>query len=226
MPKREIRMKTILILICSLFLLTSNTLAARRKEPKNKAGAVYYTHSGSQYTLISNATGNSISSNAAFIGVAFFYERLILSRFSAGLKFSSFLERSMALTLDNNKIDVLEKVTLFMLDFKAFFKDHTSSGLKPFIGVGYGQYNVSSSISVTASGSTTTQEDKQTTKVTIPVTSLNFGFDYFTDFGGIRLEGGLLTGNRSDLSNSDSDGYKAKYQASGATASVGVYSFF
>ena len=219
-------MKILTIIICSLLILTTDVFAARKREPKNKAGAVYYTHSGSELTLRSNSTGAEDSSSDPFIGAVFFYDRIFLSRFSAGIKFSSFLERNMEFNIDGSKVDVLEKVTMIMLDFKAYFKDHSANGLKPYIGVGYGQYQVDSKISVTASGSATTEEDKQTVKATIPVTAINVGFDYFTDFGGIRAEGGVITGSRNDLSNSDSDGYKAKYQASGFVASIGVYSFF
>lgn len=219
-------MKAIVLGICTLLLLVSDLAAARKREPLNKAGAVYYTHSGSEYTLRSNATRTDQTVSDPFIGVVFFYDRIFLSRFSAGFKFSSFLERNMSLNIDGNTLDVLETVTLMMLDFKAYFKDHSSGGFKPYIGVGYGQYQVKSKISETPAGSSTTEEGKQTTKATIPVTAINFGFDYFTDFGGIRMEGGVITGSRNDLSNSESDAYKAKYQASGVIASIGVYSFF
>jgi len=190
----------------------------KKKEPKNKFGAIHYTHTGAQYTL-SSATSTSTASDD-LVGAGFFYERLFLSRFSAGFKWSSFLERSTTHSLDSNTVTVLEKTSMTTFDFKAFFKDHMQNGMKPFLGVSFGTYAPKSTITTIATAGNT----EGSTAASVPITGLSFGFDYILDFGGVRVEGFSITGKRRDLTGHDT--YIANYRYDGSALSVGVYSFF
>lgn len=212
-------MKRFLIVLITLLLATSPAWAqVRKKEPKNKFGAMHYTHSGGQYTLQSATDTSTV--DEPLIGAGFYYERVFQSRFSAGLKFSSFLERSLTQTLDGNTVTTVENTTMFTLDFKAFFKDHMMNGFKPFMGVAFGTYAPSSTVTtIEATGNT-----EGTTTASVPITSLSVGFDYVLDFGGVRFEAGAVNGKRRDLEGHDT--YTANYQYDGSAVSIGVFSFF
>ena len=212
-------MKKYILLALVLILAASPAMAQRKKkEPKNKLGVAYYTLSGAEYTLqsttdISTATGN-------MIGPAFFYERVFLSRFSAGLKYATGLDRSMDLNLDGNTVSVVETTALASFDFKAYFKNHESPGMKPYLGVGFGTLTSSSEVTTI----TSTSNDTGNTSATVPITTLNFGFDYMMEFGAVRVDLGTTSGRRRDLEG-HSD-YKALYQMDGTSVAIGVYSFF
>ena len=210
-------------LICGLLLMLTTSAVAQRKpkEPSNKAGAIHYTQSGSTYTLKDNSTSLSVSASDTIVGAAFFYERLFKSKFSAGLQYSSFLERSIEFSIGTNELNVVEATALTIIDFKAFFKDHSRPGFKPYIGVGFGQYTMASTISTTDSTGSTSDS---TTEAVVPVTILNLGADYFRDFGGFRLNVGVVSGKRNDLTSNDT--YQATYQATGVVFGISVYSLF
>jgi len=213
-------MKRTILLFLILILGASSPLWAQKKvkEPKNKFGAIHYTHTGAQYTL-SSATGSATASDD-LVGAGFFYERLFLSRFSAGLKYSGFLERSLTQSLDGDTISTVETTTMTTLDFKAFFKDHSQSGMKPFLGVSFGTYAPMSVVTTIAAAGNT----EGSTAASVPVTGLSFGFDYILEFGGVRVEGYSITGKRRDLTSHDT--YIANYRYDGSALSIGVYSFF
>ena len=127
----------------------------------------------------------------------------------------------MQMIVGTNTVDILETASFWALEFKAFIKDNMRPGLKPFLGVGYGNYTTTSSLSVIpASGSITEDE----TTATIPFTLLSGGFDYTFGFGGVRLEVGTTTGKRTDLESSST--YYASYDYTGSIFNFSVYSFF
>ncbi|MBU3914582.1 hypothetical protein KKA14_03525 [bacterium] len=210
------------VLFCGVCLFWLNTAyAAEAKIPKNKAGAIYYSQSGSEYTLVNKLTAGSGSDSDSLIGTVFFYERMFLDRFSMGFKYSSFLERNLSFEEGTNTLDVLETASFWSLDFKAFFRDNMRPGLKPFLGVSYGNYSLSSAITISPAAGSSSEE---TTTATIPVTILSTGFDYVFGFAGVRIEVGQSTGSRNDPDGSST--YRAAYQYGGLISSVSVYSFF
>ena len=212
-----------ILLFCPLFV--DPAAAQVRDEPKNKAGVIHYTHTGANYNLLSNETASTVDASEPLVGAVIFYERIFQSRFSAGLKYSSFLERNMETTIDDNELVILEAVTLFNLDVKAYFSDHLLPGFKAFLGVAFGNYTVTSTVTTTSTNDdgTTTSTEGQTT-ATVPITVMNVGFDLMSDFGGIRIAAGLPTGKRNDFEGHTE--YKAAYDYSGAVVTIGVFSFF
>ena len=212
-------MKRTLLTLLLLGLLTLPALAQQnKKEPNTKIGAFHYTHSGAQYPL-SDSTSSSTASDD-LIGAGFFYERVFLSRFSAGLKYSSLLDRSLVQTVGGQTVTTVEQTALASFDFKAFFKDHSSNGFKGFLGVGFGSYTPKSTVTtIAASGNT-----EGNTGAAVPISSLSVGFDYLLDFGGVRVEAYSITGSRRDLTGHPS--YTANYRYDGSAFEVGVFSFF
>ncbi|MDT8445957.1 MAG: hypothetical protein RRB13_03540 [bacterium] len=212
-------MKRIILLLIALTLASSPVWAQqRKKEPKNKFGAIHYTHSGGSYTLQSSTDSSSVTE--PLIGAGFFYERVFQSRFSAGLKYSGFLERSLTQTVDGTSVTTVEKTAMTTLDFKAYFKDHLQNGMKPFLGVAFGTYTPASTVTTLAA----TGNTEGNTTASVPITSLSAGFDYVLDFGGVRAEVGSVSGKRRDLSGHDT--YSANYQFDGTSIAIGVFSFF
>ena len=212
----------LLLLVFSLWSVQPLVAQQKAKELKNKVGATYYNHSGGTYTLKEKATVNQDSASASMVGTTFFYERIFLSRFSMGVAYSSFLEKSLDMRVGTSSINVIEKTNYTAFDFKAFFREHTRPGWKPFLGVGFGTYTVASTLAVTADGVTTATADA--TSATIPVTLLNWGFDYTMDATGIRMEMNQVTGTRRDLESSTD--YNANYIADGTSVGIAVYSHF
>lgn len=196
--------------------------AAKIKVPKTKVGALYHSHATGNY-LIWEKTNSANQDKAAdnLVGFGLFAERIFLDRFGAGVKLGYGLERNLALTVGSNAIQSLETASFWSLDFKAFVRDHTRPGLKPFLGVGYGNYTTQSTLSIIPS-SGSVSEDK--TKATIPFTVLSAGMDYTFGMGGFRLEGAISTGKRTDLESSST--YFATYDFTGAIFNFSVYSFF
>ncbi|OGG96440.1 MAG: hypothetical protein A2508_00770 [Candidatus Lambdaproteobacteria bacterium RIFOXYD12_FULL_49_8] len=212
-------MKKILFFGLLLLLMASPAMAQRKqKEPGNKLGVAYFALSGTEYTLQSSTS--ITTGSEPMVGPAFFYERVFLSRFSAGVKYASGLDRSLDMWIDGNTVSIVEKTVLTSFDFKAYFKDHSSSGLKPYLGVGFGNL-VSSSVVTTIAASGNTEGN---TSATVPTTTLNLGADYLLEFGAVRFDFGTTTGRRRDLDGHTT--YKALYKMDGASFSVGVYSFF
>ncbi len=193
-----------------------------REEGKNKMGASYYAHSGALYVLSNKTTGYEVTGVGPLIGAAFFYERIFLSRFSMGLTYTSLMERSMDVKDGVTDINVVEKVALGSVDFRAYFKSHKRNGWKPYLGVSFGTMSASDTLTLTTAGSTTTTEE--TTKAVVPVTLLRGGFDLIMDYGGIRLDFGQVTGVRRDLVGSNS--YRANYKMTGSSMSIAVFSHF
>ncbi len=220
--KQSLFNRIILIFLCLFWLDMNTATAIKIKEPKSKAGATYHSHAAGSYTLVNTTSSAEGSGSGNLVGTVFFYDRLFLDRFSAGLRFSSFLERSMDVTIGTSTVNILETASFWSMDFKAFFKDHMRPGFKPFLGVSYGNYTVKSTLTTTTTGSATTTEDN--TAATIPVTVLSGGFDYIFGFGGVRLEAGQVTGSRNDLDSSST--YRASYQYGGSTLGISVYAFF
>lgn len=204
------------------FAGTGNIYAAKIKVPKTKVGALYHSHATGNYTIWEQTTSsNQDRASDNLVGFGLFAERIFLDRFGAGIKLGYGLERNLSLTVGSNTIQALEAASFWSLDFKAFVRDHTRPGLKPFLGVGYGNYTTQSTLSV-ISGSGTVAEDK--TGATIPFTSLSAGMDYTFGMGGFRLEGAISTGKRTDLDSSST--YFATYDYTGAIFNFSVYSFF
>ena len=216
-------MKKYLFVALAILLLASPAMAQRKvKEPKNKLGVAQYRHTGAIYELQSVSTGAITTGTGVMVGPAFFYERVFKSRFSAGLKYSTGLDRSLSLSLDGSAISVVETTTLTSFDFKAYFKDHSAPGFKPYLGVGWGTLASTSAVTTTAAGSSSSSEGSTT--ATVPITSLNFGFDYVMEFGAVRFDLGNATGSRRDLTSHSA--YKANYTMDGSSVAIGVYSFF
>ena len=192
--------------------------ARRTREPKNKFGSVYHVISGTDYTLTNKTTGAKGTASDSIVGAVFFYERIFDSKFSMGINGTSFLERNMSMEVGAETLEIVETSTLVLLHFKAYHKDHSMGGAKPYLGVGLGSLSVSSLIT------SATDTTGSTTSATIPITVISAGLDYFWESGGFRGEVGYVTGERSDLENHDT--YSAKYQATGSTGSIGVYWLF
>jgi len=212
--------KTVLFLIL-IAMVSSSILfaqARRTRESKNKFGSVYHVISGSDFTLTNTTTGETGTASDSIVGAVFFYERIFDSKFSMGLNGTSFLERNMTIAVGSETLEVVEQSTLILLHFKAYHKDHSAGGIKPYLGVGVGSLSVSSTIT------SATDTTGSTTSATIPITVISAGLDYFWESGGFRVEVGYLTGERSDLEGHDT--YAAKYQATGSTGSIGVYWLF
>lgn len=205
-----------------IFTGTGNVFAAKIKVPKTKVGALYHSHATGNYLLWESAnSSNQDKDSDNLVGFGLFAERIFLDRFGAGIKLGYGLERNLSLNVGSNSIQALETASFWSLDFKAFVRDHTRPGLKPFLGVGYGNYTTQSTLSVIpASGSVS--EDK--TGATIPFTTLSAGMDYTFGMGGFRLEGAISTGKRTDLESSST--YFATYDFTGAIFNFSVYSFF
>jgi len=204
-----------------VFCNTSELFAAKTKVPKNKIGALYHSHSTGNYTLSQQGSSNTDSASASLIGFGFFYERIFLDRFSSAFKYGYGLERNLELTVGTNTIQALETASYWALDFKAFMRDNMRPGMKPFLGVGYGNYTTTSTLSVIPASGAVTEDE---TAATIPFTVLSAGFDYTFGFGGFRLEAGMTTGKRTDLESSST--YYASYDYTGAILNFSVYSFF
>ena len=212
-------MKRTLLTLLFLGLLTLPALAQQnKKEPNTKFGAFHYTHTGAQYTLSSTTASSTATDD--LIGAGFFYDRVFLSRFSAGFKYSSLLDRSLVQNLGGTTVTTVEQTSLASFDFKAFFKDHSSNGFKGFLGVGFGTYTPKSKVTTIATGGNT----EGNTGATVPFSSLSVGFDYLLDFGGVRVEAFSITGSRRDLTGHPS--YTANYRYDGTALEVGVFSFF
>ena len=214
-------MKKIILFLIIFSMFSSSILfaqARRTRQPKNKFGAVYYGISGADFTFTNKTTGESGTASDSIIGAVLFYERIFDSKFAVGINGTSFLERNMSIEVGSKTLEIVEQSTLVLLHFKAYHKDHSAGGIKPYLGVGLGSLSVSSLIT------STTDTTGSTTSATIPVTVISAGLDYFWESGGFRLEVGYLTGERSDLEGHDT--YSAKYQATGSTGSIGVYWLF
>lgn len=213
-------MKKILLFIILITMVSSSVLFAQRRtrEAKNKFGAVYHVISGTDFTLTNKTTGASGTASDSIIGAVFFYERIFDSKFAMGINGTSFLERNMSMEVGSTTLEVVEQSTLVMLHFKAYHKDHSAGGAKPYLGVGLGSLSVSSLIK------SSTDTAGSTTSASIPVTVISAGLDYFWESGGFRAELGYMTGERSDLESHTT--YSAKYQATGSTGSIGVYWLF
>ncbi len=212
-------MRLLLILLCVSFVCTSSAFAQwRKKVPKNKLGAIYATVVGTTYELTNRTpdnvnSGKSESGSSQIVGAVFFYERIFLGRFSAGIEATSFLERQMELKVGTEVVDVVEKSKMIALDFKAFYRDHAIRGVKPYLKVGFGTLKMESDLKMAAAGTSTS------TSADIPITLLALGFDYILEAGGFRFEVGSVTGERKDLGD---EKFTAEYQAHGTTASIGV----
>ncbi|MDX2469963.1 MAG: hypothetical protein QNL04_05230 [SAR324 cluster bacterium] len=212
----------LLLLAFSLWGFAPLAAQEKIKEKKNKMGATYYNHSGGTYTLKEKSSGYNDSASDSMVGTTFFYERIFLSRFSIGVAYSSFLEKSLDMYVGTNTINVIEQTSYTAVDFKAFFREHARPGWKPFLGVGFGTHTVASAMTITADSATTTSTDA--TAASIPVTMLNWGFDYTMDATGIRMEMNQVTGTRRDLESSDT--YSANYIVDGTSVGIAVYSHF
>jgi len=215
-------MKQLLTLLIALLIATPAFAQQKREEAKNKAGALYYTHSGSSYVLHDNTANVDYTGTGNIVGPAFFYERIILSRFTVGVTYSSMLERSMDIKTSTATVNVVENITMTTFDFKAYFKDHRRPGWKPYLGVSFGTMAVADTLSVTTTGTTTATEEE--TKATVPVTFLRAGMDLTMGFGGVRIDFGQATGSRRDLESSTN--YRAKYVMDGSSLAIGVFSHF
>lgn len=209
-------------LLVMLGATTENAYAAKPKIPKNKAGATHHTHSaGTNQGFTEQGTSNTGTITDNMVGFAVFYERLFLDRFSAGFKYGYGLERNSQITVGTNNLEVLETASFWALEFRAYFEDHLRPGIKPFLGVGYGNYTATSTIKVIPTSGSVTEDE---TTATIPFTSLSAGADYTFGFGGVRLELGQSTGKRSDLESSST--YYATYDYTASIVGISVYSFF
>ena len=212
----------VLLMSCLLGLVSTSATAQRKiKVPKSKIGATHHTHSTGDFELDEKASTSDGSISSPLVGFALFYERLFLDKFSAGFKYGYGLERSMETTVGTNDLEILETASFWSLEFRAFVKDNIRPGLKPFLGVAYGNYSVNSTITIIPSAGAETEEE---TSATIPFTMLSFGADYTFGFGGIRLEVGQTTGKRNDLDGSDT--YRVTYNYDGSIVGISVYSFF
>lgn len=211
----------LLLLVFSLWSIPQLAAQEKAKELKNKMGATYLNHSGGTYTLGEKTSGNQDSASDSMVGTTFFYERIFYSRFSMGFAYSPLLEKSLDMKVGTNIINVIEKTTYSVFDFKAFFREHTRPGFKPFLGVGFGTYSVASAMLITDSANVTTED---ATTASIPVTMLNLGFDYTMTNTGIRMEMNQVTGTRRDLESSDT--YNANYRVDGTSVGIAVYSHF
>jgi hypothetical protein len=214
-------LRLVMLMSCLLGLGSLSVEAAKPKIPKSKIGATHHTHSTGDFELDETASSASGSASAPMVGFALFYERLFLDRFSAGFKYGYGLERSMEASVGTNDLEILETASFWSLEFRAFVKDNIRPGLKPFLGVTYGNYSVKSVITIIPSTGTTTEEE---TAATIPFTMLSFGADYTFGFGGVRLEVGQSTGKRNDLEGSST--YRTTYNYDGSVVGISVYSFF
>ncbi len=209
------------LLFCFIAFGNSSVEAAAPKIPKSKIGATHHTHSTGDFKLEEQGSTNAGSASESLVGFAFFYERLFLDRFSAGFKYGYGLERSMEMKVGTSDLEILESATFWSLEFRAFVRDNIRPGLKPYLGVSYGNYTVKSVITIIPETGATTEEE---TSATIPFTMLAFGADYTFGFGGIRLEFGQTTGKRNDLEGSAT--YYASYDYDGSVVGISVYSFF
>ncbi len=216
--------KLCFVLLMSVFLgLVSISAKAqtRIKVPKSKIGATPHTHSTGNFELDAKASTDEGSVSGSLVGFALFYERLFLDKFSAAFKYGYGLERSMETTIGTDDLEILETASFWSLEFRAFVRDNIRPGLKPFLGVAYGNYSVNSTITIIPTAGTESEED---TSATIPFTMLSLGADYTFGFGGIRLEAGQTTGRRNDLDSSDT--YRVTYNYDGSVVGISVYSFF
>ena len=195
--------------------------AQKLKIPTTKIGATYHTHNTGNYTLTDQTTGESGDASGSLIGIAWFVEHLFMDRFSAGFKYGYGLERSMDIEVGTTQLEILESASFWALEFRAFVEDNLRPGLKPFLGVSYGNYSVTSTITIVPATGTTSEE---TTTATIPYTMLSGGADYTFGFGGVRLEIGQATGQRNDLEGSDT--YYASYNYDGSIVAISVFVFF
>lgn len=211
----------LVVTISWLVLGTRPLFAAAPKVPKTKIGATHHTHATGDYTLTEQSTGSNGSASGNLIGFAFFAERLFLDRFGAGFKYGYGVERSFDMQVGTSSLEVLENATFWSLEFRAYVKDNISTGLKPFLGVSYGNYSVTSTITVIPLTGSTSEEQ---TTATIPFTMLSAGADYTFGFGGVRLEAGQVTGKRNDLESSSV--YYAAYNYNGSVVGISVYAFF
>ena len=218
-------MRFLLTLLTISLLLTSTTHAQqrRKREPKNKIGALYSTLMGTKYELTNKTSGNVNSGkfddeSDPIVGAVFFYERIFSSIFAVGFRATTFLERQMELTVGTETVNVVEKSTMMAFDFKTYYKEHSARGIKPYFGVGLGTLNVTSDLSVASSAATSS------TSATIPITFLTVGTDYKLESAGFRLEIGSTKGERNDLE--DNDMFNAKYEVTGLMVNAGVYLLF
>ena len=210
-------MKKLPLLLFAISLVTfAQPLFAKVKESTLKFGVLHQTQMNSEYTL-SGATG---SGNENLVGVSFFMEKVFLSRFSAGMRFSSMLARSNNYTASGNTVVAVETTGMTTFDFKAFFRGHDRPGMKPYLGVSFGSYTPATEIN-TISGGTATSS---TTSATVPVTILSVGMDYTMDMGGIRADLGIVTGKQNDYTNTTYT--TSTYNYGGTAISIGVFSFF
>lgn len=213
--------KIAISLMVSFLLSIGMVFAAKEKkleDSKNKAGAINMTLSGGSYKL-KTSTDNG-SGTTAVKGMVLFYERLITKRFSVGLSYSSFLERTMEFDVGSSTNTILETGSMFTIDFKSYFKSHIRTGFKPYVGVGFGTVTLSSKVTTDTSGT----ESEGTTGASIPITALSIGADYLVDFGGVRADLSIITGGRDDTSGHDT--YNATYTLTGTSFGIAVFGFF
>ncbi len=211
----------IITVFCLMLLISSQVFAAKPKIPKTKIGATHHTLSPGSFTLSEQGTTSTGTSTGNLVGFALFAERLFFDRFSAGLKYGYGLERSMQMQVGTNTLEILENASFWALEFRAFVKDNLRPGIKPFLGVSYGNYSVVSTINILP---TTGSKSEDQTGTTIPFTQLSAGVDYTFGFGGVRAEVGQVTGKRNDLESSST--YYASYNYDGSVVGISVYSFF
>lgn len=196
---------------------------AAKDGPGNKFGANYNVITAASYTLTSKTDSRqSDTGSENVIGAVLLYENVLSSKFAWGLKYGYQLTRNMDLTVGSNDLSVEETTSYWLIDVKAYQKDHISGGLKPFLGVGFGNMTVTSTITENSSSSTETETTD--TSAIIPITTISGGIDYFMDAGGFRLEAGFITGEKSDLESHDD--YKANYKLAGSYGNIGVFWLF
>ncbi len=217
----QLRIRLAVAAFCLLLAGTGNSFAAKPKIPKTKIGATHHTHNTGDYTLSEQGTSSTGTASGSLVGFALFAERLFFDRFSAGFKYGYGLERSMSMQVGTNTLEILENASFWSLEFRAFVKDNLRPGLKPFLGVSYGNYSVTSTITILPTGGSKTEDQ---TAATIPFTMLSAGADYTFGFGGVRAEIGQVTGKRNDLESSST--YYGSYNYDGSILGISVYSFF
>jgi hypothetical protein len=211
-------MKKIFILLWCIAFPISFAFAAKAG-PGNKFGANYNVINSASYTLTSKTNASqSDTGSESVVGAVLLYENVLSSKFAWGLKYGYQLTRNMEMTVGTTDLNVEEITSYWLLDVKAYQKDHVSGGLKPFLSVGFGNMTVTSTIT---QGSTT---DTTETTAIIPITTLSGGIDYFMDAGGFRLEVGLMTGEKADQESHDD--YKANYKLAGSYGNIGVFWLF
>jgi len=212
--------KIVTLLIVTLFCPFGAAFAVKVADLKHKAGAVNFAHSGAKFTLENKSSAASANGSTELKGTTLFYERLLTRGFSVGLTFSTFLERSMDVDVGSDKNAVVETVTMYSIDFKSYLSEHKRKGWKPYFGVGFGSYNVSSTIKTTSGGTTT----EGSSSATVPLTIFSLGADYVFSFGGVRIDYALTTGKREDTDGHST--YNADYNYTGTSLGIAVFSFF